>query len=245
MVRAPMVAVVVMALCSAASVALAGQAPVESTIVIVDPTSQTQAADEPWMADPNPTRLFLAPTARALKRGEAYFGLYEVAVPFVQVGVTDRISIGAGTPLIYFGPKSDRPVWFTPKIQVVGTPSLQASVGVLHVVNIDQFSMGIAYGVVTKGSADSAFTVGAGYAYARGHNGDNTGSAPVLMLGGEHRVSRRIKLVTENYVFHDFGLLSGGVRILNRKVSVDLGLASPIGMGVLVPGLVLNLVRKF
>lgn len=146
---------------------------------------------------------------------------------------------------MYFGPKADRPVWFTPKIQLVGRPSLQAAVGVLHVVNIDAFSMGVAYGVVTKGSADSAFTVGAGYAYARGHNGDNTGSAPVLMLGGEHRVGRRLKLVTENYVFHDFALMGGGVRILSRKVSVDLGVVSPIGLGDLVPGLMLNLVRKF
>lgn len=244
MVRPPIVSGLVIALCSVASVVLAGQAPVESTIVIVIPTAATQAG-EPWTADPNPTRLFFAPTARALKKGEAYFGLYEVVVPFVQVGLTDRISIGAGTPLIYFGPASERPVWFTPKIQVVGRPSLQAAVGVLHIVNIEQFSAGIAYGVVTKGSADSAFTVGAGYAFARGRNGDNTGSAPVLMLGGEHRVSRRLKLVTENYVFRDFALVGGGVRILNRKVSVDLGVVSPIGMGGLIPGLMVNLVRKF
>src|SRR5712692_9592438 len=39
--------------------------------------------------DPHNTRLFFAPTARALRRGEGYAGVYEVVLPFVQVGITD------------------------------------------------------------------------------------------------------------------------------------------------------------
>ena len=54
---------------------------------------------EAWQEDPNPTRLFFAPTGRSLKKGEAYFGVYEILLPFVQVGITDRISIGGGSPL--------------------------------------------------------------------------------------------------------------------------------------------------
>lgn len=72
MVRPQLVFVLAIAFCSATSVVHAGQAPVESTIVVVAPTGQT--VNDPWVADPNPTRLFFAPTARALKRGEAYFG---------------------------------------------------------------------------------------------------------------------------------------------------------------------------
>lgn len=51
--------------------------------------------------DPHDTRLFFAPTARSLKRGEGYVGVYEIFLPFVQVGVTDRFSIGGGTPSIF------------------------------------------------------------------------------------------------------------------------------------------------
>ena len=68
---------------------------------------------ELWRDDPNLTRLFFAPTGRSLKKGEAYFGVYELFLPFVQVGVTDRFSIGAGTPLV-FGNDFERPVWITP-----------------------------------------------------------------------------------------------------------------------------------
>ena len=43
-----------------------------------------------WPDDSNPTRLFFAPTGRALKRGESYLGVYEIMLPFVQYGITDR-----------------------------------------------------------------------------------------------------------------------------------------------------------
>ena len=65
-------------------------------------------------ADSHNTRLMFAPTARSLKRGEGYFGVYYI-LPFVQVGVTDLFSVGGGTPLV-FG-DGGRPVWFTPKLQ--------------------------------------------------------------------------------------------------------------------------------
>ena len=55
-----------------------------------------------WPADPNTTRLLFGPTARALKRGDSYLAVSQVSLPFVQVGLTDRISVGAGT-LPYFG----------------------------------------------------------------------------------------------------------------------------------------------
>ena len=73
---------------------------------------------ELWREDPNPTRLFFAPTGRSLKQGEAYFGVYEVLLPFVQVGITDRISIGA-RHAAHLG-DVERPIWVTPKAQVHG-----------------------------------------------------------------------------------------------------------------------------
>ena len=128
------------------------------------------------------------------------------------------------------------PFWITPKVQIYKARSAEVSLGVLHFFNVGDYNLGIAYGVVTAGSADSAFTVGAGYAYERsGEDGDDGGS-PLLMVGGERRVSRRIKFVTENYVFRDGGLVSGGVRFLGERLSVDLGMVAPIGVGECVRG---------
>jgi hypothetical protein len=195
-----------------------------------------------WPDDSNPTRLFFAPTGRALKRGDSYLGVYEMFLPFVQYGITDRISIGGGTPLV-FGGGGDAPFWFTPKVQVIKMKSTEASVGVLHFFNVGDVNVGIAYGVVTQGSTDSAITVGAGYAYLRGD--DEDGGGPVLMVGGDRRVSRRLKLVTENYWFDGGGALSGGVRFLGERLSVDLGLVSPLGADEFFAVPVINFVWKF
>jgi hypothetical protein len=218
-----------------------------SAVRSLKPVTGRVVNGEFWREDPNPTRLFFGPTGRSLKRGEAYFGVYEVLLPFVQVGITDRLSIGAGTPLV-FG-DFERPFWVTPKLQVMQRRATSASVGVMHFFNIDQAHIGIAYGVVTQGSTDSAFSVGGGYSYARWDGGDDiddedAGSA-VVMIGGEHRLTKRLKLVSENYAFKGGGFISGGVRLFGEKLSADFGLVLPLfdDARVLIP--MINIVRKF
>ena len=207
----------------------------------LEPVTGRIVNGELWREDPNPTRLFFAPTGRSLEKGEAYFGVYEILLPFVQVGVTDRLSIGAGTPLI-FG-DFERPFWVTPKIKIMENRSTAVSAGVMHFFNIDDASIGIAYGVVTQGSADSAVTIGLGYSYAR--TDDDDADSAVVMFGGEHRVSRRIKLVTENYAFKGGGFASGGVRFFGEKLSADFGLVVPLfGDDTFVFPMV-NIVRRF
>lgn len=181
-------------------------------------------ANEFWKDDPNPTRLFFGPTGRPLEKGEVYLGVYEIVMPFVQVGVTDRISIGGGTPLV-FGGGGNRPFWITPKVTLVSRPRTQLAVGAMHIVNVDDDSLGVAYAAVTQGSRDSAVTIGVGVAYEQFEDA----SAPVLMIGGEHRVRRNLKLVTENYMFSEGGIASAGVRFLSGRLSADLGLAMPLG----------------
>lgn len=196
---------------------------------------------ELWREDPNPTRLFFTPTGRSLKKGEAYFGVYEILLPFVQVGITDRVSIGAGTPLI-FG-DFEHPFWVTPKVQLLQYRSTSVSAGVMHFFNVDDASIGIAYGVVTQGSTDSAVTVGLGYSYAR--TDDEDAGSGVLMIGGEHRVSKRVKLVTENYAFKGGGFVSGGLRFFGEKLSADFGLVMPLFEDDTFVFPMINIVRKF
>jgi hypothetical protein len=193
-------------------------------------------------ADPNPTRLFFGPTGRSLRQGEGYVGVYELFLPFVQVGLTDSLSIGAGTP-IYLGGDGDRPFWLTPKLRIHERARSATSIGVLHFFNVDGVSLGIAYAASTFGTTDDAVTVGAGWAYA--NNNQNNEGAAVAMLGGERRVSPRIKLLTENYIFKGGGLLSGGVRFLGESLSADLGLAVPLGVDDLIALPLVNFVWRF
>jgi hypothetical protein len=211
-------------------------------IVSLRPVTGRVVSGEFRRADPNPTRLFFGPTGRSLKRGEGYVGVYEILLPFVQVGVTDSLSVGAGTPLV-FGEGSAHPFWITPKLQVYGSESLQASVGLMHFLNVGDGNLGIAYVVGTRGTADSALTAGVGYAYDRSYD-DNNG-APVLMIGGEHRVTRGLKLVTENYIFSGGGVVTGGVRWIGEHFSADLGLVVPTDGGSTVAFPLVNVVYSF
>ena len=187
------------------------------------------------------SRLFFAPTGRSLDKGQVSVGVFEFIAPFVQVGVTDDFSIGGGTPLIFGIEDFDRPFWVTPKYRLFNSEQVQASVGVLHVFDTSEGnSAGIAYGVGTFGSSDNAVTAGVGMAYS----GDDRGG--IVMLGGERRVHRSMKLITENYMWKNGdGIISGGVRFIGERLSADLALAVPFGLGDVIAFPVVNFVYVF
>ena len=191
--------------------------------------------------DPNTTRLFFAPTGRSLKKGQVYLGIYEFVIPFVQVGITDRLSIGGGTPLVFGIEEWDRPFWITPKYEVLDVRDTQVSVGVMQVFDTDGDGGGIAYGVVSRGTDVRSFTAGGGFAY-----GNDGGRAGVLMLGGEARLSRSVKAITENYIWKGGnGVVTAGVRFFGERLSADLALAVPIGADGLIAFPLINFVYVF
>ena len=216
---------------------------VETTdIVSVHAVNGTVSGGEFRRADPNPTRLFFGPTARSLKQGTGYAGVYEIVLPFVQVGITDRISVGAGTPLI-FGDGSAHPFWITPKVQVYAGAAAQVSVGVMHFLNVGDGSLGIAYVVGTRGSTDSAVSGGIGYAYDRTY--DSKDGAAVVMVGGEHRLTRGLKILTENYIFNGGGIVTGGVRWIGERFSADLAMVVPVDGSSTIAFPLVNVVYSF
>ena len=143
----------------------------------------------------------------------------------MAVGVTDAFTLGGGAPAVL---GEFEPFYLAPKLRVLSTPSAEVSVGTL-VFFYDDENVGVAYGVGTFGSPDGAVTVGLGF----GYSGTDFESQPVAMIGGETRVSRRIKLMTENYFLPgETGLLfSGGLRVIGERFSTDIGLAGAAGDG--------------
>jgi hypothetical protein len=184
-----------------------------------------------WPADPNTTRLFFGPTGRALPQGVGYISVFELIMPMVAFGVTDRITMAGGMPL-FFGSEGIELLWLAPKIEVIRTPTFRGSAGVLALFAPGEGeNVGVFYGVGTFGrTTDLAATIGAGWGYST-----ETGifQTPALMAGFESRVSRRIKLISENYLFPDerFGIISFGPRFIGDRLAADLGLAAPIGAG--------------
>ncbi len=211
--------------------------------------------------DPNRTRLLFSPTARPLGSGQGYLSVYELFVPFVAVGLTDRISLAGGTILApgAFG----RVFYVAPKVTLVSRPRLAVALGGVGlgvflggsdgpaedggIGNVG--TAGIGYGLVTYGGPERAVTAGAGFAVAEG----GAASGAILTLGGETQVSSSVKLLTENYLIpfeettficpadgsctEDTGttyevIVSAGVRFFGERLAADFALwTSPALLG--------------
>ena len=194
-----------------------------SQIRVARPAEGRVVEGEFWGEDPNSSRLFFTATGRTLKKGEAYVGTYIIVLPFFAVGLTDRITVAAGAPVL-FGELE--PFYVAPKVQVFRTARAAISVGTLALFFDDEI-VDINYAVGTFGTPDHALTLGLGF----GFSGDQFSNQPVAMIGGETRTSRRIKLVTENYFLpgEDGLLFSAGLRFIGDRFSTDLGIAGFVG----------------
>lgn len=174
----------------------------------------------------NGNRLLFAPTARNLRRGEGYVQSAYVVLVAVNYGVTDYFSIGT---LFTFVPTAGTDNFFsiTPKLSAPVARNLRVGAGaVLGVAGGGTF--GITYGNATYGSADHNVTAGLGYGFA----GGAFASTPVFVLGGATRVSRRLSLIDETYIFHTEdsysrdNLVAGiaGVRLAGQRLSGSFGI---------------------
>lgn len=187
---------------------------------------------ELWDPDPNPSRLFFAPTGRTTEAGSGYVGVFGIVLPFVSVSPSDAFQIAVGTPIV--GGFDDRPFYLAPKVRVVNTGSVQGSLGA-WIISTGDASDGVfslAYGVATIGDPDRSLTLGLGY----GVEGSDVVDRPVVVAGGGARVSRRVKLVTENWLFPDgYGLVSFGPRFMGSRLSADLGVGVFFSSGESAP----------
>lgn len=186
-----------------------------------------------WPEDPNRTSLFLGPTARTLPRGRGYVGVYELFFPLVGVGVTDWLTVAGGAPIL--GDLLDHGVFYlAPKVRIPGTgPYVDVAVGALGFFSDDD-DFGVGYAVITAGSRDAAVTVGGLLPWYDSELGDQ----PAFLLGAEARVSRSVKLMTENYVTSEAALLTFGPRFFGDRLSADVGVAAVTddgGFGGLFP----------
>lgn len=179
--------------------------------------------------DPNDSRLFLTHTARAVRKGRVTLLDYMVFFPVVSYGVTDRLSLTGGMSLIPGSP--DQLFYVAPKFTIVETAPASVAAGVLYlrIVGLVPTSgyAGVAYGVTTIGSSTTAATVLVGFPFAS----SGWERRPLVMVGGESRVSRRVKLLFEGWTIPGTNVVPavGGVRLIGTRVSWDLGMLFLIG----------------
>ncbi|MBC8081948.1 MAG: hypothetical protein H7Z21_01945 [Hymenobacter sp.] len=176
----------------------------------------------------NGYRLVLAPTARNLRRGEAYLQQLDGIVLGTGYGFTDYFSVGVLFSALPPLPPSSQFLLVVPKLSVRLSEQWHVGGGLMYarVPKLDEeFSAirtGIGYGIVTYGSPDDNVSVGLGYAISK-TGIDNT---PVLHYGAQKRISRGWALVSDNYLLINsepgtLGLF--GARFAARRMSAGLG----------------------
>jgi hypothetical protein len=179
----------------------------------------------------NGNRLFFAPTGRGLRKGEN--SLQAVSLYFFggNFGVTDYLSLGGYVSLIPGIGLGNQFVLLTPKVSLPVSEKVHVGIGALYLRipdfdgSLDRaYGAGILYAAATYGSADNNVTAGLGYGFFDGE----VGSTPILQVGGQKRVSRRVSLISENYIVADARAGMGGlygIKINWRRTSLGLGAA--------------------
>lgn len=176
-----------------------------------------------WSPNPRPTNYFFWPSAINLKKGEGYFQNNMLFLNSVHYGVTDNISIGGGLEFIslFLGTPI---LFFTPKVTFPTAKNFHAGAGVLLVTIPEEGSGGFLYGSATAGSIEHNLSGSVGFGFA----GGEFSSIPLVNISGMTRVSRKLMLMSENWIFpipdETVSAFSFGVRFLGDKIAADVGL---------------------
>lgn len=173
--------------------------------------------------DPNNSRLFLMPTGRPLGLGRGYFASHELFFPSLAFGITNFLSLSGGASIL--PGSSSQLMYFSPKVTLINTEkfSLSAGTTLMNSTSNDLFEKSaLTYGVATFGSQSFSITIGLG----RSELGNNNTQ---LIFGGELRVSKSVKLISENWFWANEGIAFFGIRFLGKNVSSDFGFVRPTG----------------
>lgn len=149
-----------------------------------------------WNADPNCTRYFFAPSSFMLRKGEGYYQNAYILSNSVNYGISDHFTIGGGVilPILFY---------VTPKVGYTLNEYLHVSAGVFAggtYLN-SGIGAGIGYGLITIGTRDYHFTAGAGFGSVYQNNTWSNTERPIVTLSVNTRLTRRLSLVSENWLF--------------------------------------------
>jgi hypothetical protein len=193
-----------------------------------------------WFENPHATRLLFSSTAFPLEKGSGYYSNTWLALHTFATGLTDRFTLGGGLAWFPGVPLDETFYFLLPKYTVVNGRRSKLALGALLGLlpfggSDDRSSAGLLYAVGTTGTQDSNLSAGLGWGYA----GDELASNPVAMIGGQHRLSRRISFISENWLFpiagDTEGIYSYGLRFLGEGLTVDLAFFSLIGESTTLP----------
>lgn len=202
-----------------------------------------------WFEDPNRTRYFYGPSAMTLRAGEGYFSQKELIFTSVAYGLTDHITVLAGTAV---------PGWFFPGgsgINFIGAVKAGFQVhDYIHVAAGAESLVlpgfggvvggGFVFGSGTFGTRNFHATISAGKPFLFSSAAGNIGEV-IVTASGSARLLPNLALVTENWFFptattynsEPLMFNAGGLRFMGDHLAADIGLIRIPGSPIPVPWL--------
>jgi hypothetical protein len=191
--------------------------------------------NEFWPRDPSDSRLFLGPTARVVEHGHGYVGVYELFFPSFGVGAGGIAMISGGMSLLPNLALEEQLFFLSGKVQVFDTEYVQGATGVFWTKpGTSEESAGLVFGTVTAGKSTAAFTAGIAFPFT---SHDGFAEDPLIFLGGEARVSRRLKFIAETWTApaESETVFALGLRILAERLTVEVAGAGSSEEGPIIP----------
>jgi len=200
-----------------------------------------------WHRDPNRTRYLYSPSAMMLRRGEGNFSQKELFFSALGYGVTDYLNVQVGSAV---------PFWFAPGGEgfnfilglKVGAPlskkiTVAAGIQTFFIPSANG-SMNMPFGAITVGDDKAHFTFSASSPFLMGTSESGFGELLWMAFSGNLRLSKRVALVSENWVFklkstdvNTEPVFSLATRIFGDKIAVDVGAFFVQGAGIPIPWL--------
>ncbi len=185
----------------------------------------------PNYTDASLSRLIIFPTARPLKPGQGYIQLNELFFPFAAIGIGNFLTLGGGISIL---PTIQRQiVYLSPKITPLHSENLDLAAGVFYMTTTDfkdigfQNGVGIAYTMTTLGDKDKNISVGLGW----GFSGKYFSKKPIIILGGDIKIGRNLKLIAETWTPLGTNFILGmvGFRVIGKHITGDVAAVRPFG----------------
>lgn len=144
----------------------------------------------------NSTRYFFAPSAIPLEKNGGYYQNAYLLSNSINFGLTHNFTLGGGViiPMLFY---------ITPKISFEVRKNFYLGAGVLAATTLIPdaiVSGGIPYGLATIGNTENNITLGSGYGLMWNNGDFEHTHYPITVVNGMARISKRIHLLSENWI---------------------------------------------
>ncbi len=185
----------------------------------------------PNYTDASLSRLIIFPTARPMKPGQGYIQLNELFFPFAAIGIGSFLTLGGGISIM---PTLQKQLFYlSPKITPLPSENLDLAAGVFY-MSLTDFSkigfkdgVGIAYTMTTLGDKNKNISIGLGW----GFSGEYFSEKPIMILGGDIKIGRNLKLIAETWTPFGTNFILGmaGFRVIGKHITGDVAAIRPLG----------------